>query len=63
MITELMNTLGVDLAAHAGADRAVHAPRDGALLEVLEPDAQLRAAELAQFSAQFLPQASDDESS
>ena len=36
MITELMNTLGVDLAAHAGADRAVHAPRDGALLARLK---------------------------
>ena len=35
----------------------------GALLEVLEPDAQLRAAELAQFSAQFLPPVNDDESS
>jgi aldehyde dehydrogenase (NAD+) len=32
MISDLLNTLGVDLSSHAGADRAVHAPRDGAVL-------------------------------
>jgi hypothetical protein len=35
----------------------------GALLELLEPDAQLRAAELAQFGAQYLPAAGDESSS
>jgi hypothetical protein len=34
----------------------------GALLELLEPDAQLRAAELARFGAQYLPAASDESS-